>query len=138
MFSSIKIYLIIAAAIIMAGLYFYISYLNKSIDLLKAKNIAQEIQIKQNEDTIKIITESFEKLSEVNNKISNLRENDISQQEKLNSALTKLQSTSQGKPKLVENIINKASKDRNRCLELATGAPKKQNEKNRICPQLLK
>lgn len=138
MFSSFKIYFLIAGAIIVAGLYFYISYLNNSIDLLKAKNVAQEIQIKQNEETIKTITESFDKLTEVNKKISNLRENDISQQEKLNSALTKLQSTSQGKPKLVENIINKASKDRNRCLELATGAIKKQNEKNRVCPQLLK
>lgn len=40
------------------------------------------------------------------------------------------------KPKLIQNIVNRAAKDRKRCLEVISGQPKLIGEKNEVCPNL--
>lgn len=40
------------------------------------------------------------------------------------------------KPELMEKVINKAAKSRNRCFEVISGKPKLEGEKNEVCPHL--
>ena len=40
------------------------------------------------------------------------------------------------KPKLIENIVNKATSNVNRCFEVATGSEPKENETNSECNEL--
>ena len=127
------------ALMIVSGLFFgYFKYsqykfevYQSEISSLKVSNDALKNQV----DTMKV---DFAKIRDINNTlVAQERENNKALED-LRVKLNKLEGATAGKPGLVEKIVNKASDERNRCFALATGAKPLKNEKNRVCPNLLK
>lgn len=130
-------WLIIVMGVLMAVSVVYFKYsqntiknLQSQVVLLKVSLETEKKHVKQLESDIILIQKITQDLTSVERKNSKI-ENDLARK------LLKLESVAKAKPQLVENLINNASKERNRCLELSTGSKPVKNEKNSVCPQLL-
>lgn len=138
LFSSVTTWLVIAMMAMSTGFFVYYKYTQKEIDNYKLQIGIYQAEVIKRNATIDILKESIDKIQAINKDIQILKDLDNIQKENMSLSLQKLEDAARGKPTLVQGIINKASKDRLRCLEIATGSPVKQEEKNSVCPQLLK
>ena len=122
------------------GGYLYINKLQKDNATLKTNQIKLESAV---EDNNKVIEQQIEDINKIRNTL------EIVEQEKkklekdkddLNKRLGKhdIGNLAENKPGLVEKIINKASKNAQRCVEIASGSPLTEEElngtPNRECP----
>ncbi len=138
LFSSSKTYIAIAIAVAAGMVFLYVSYLTNKVDSLSGQLVKQQIIVGEQEKTIVTLNGSIEEMKEINRHINEITRQAQEQERKLVDSLAKLEDAAVAKPSLVEKIINQASRDRLRCFELATGAEQEKNERNRVCPQLLK
>ena len=140
MISSLKIGLILVMLAGAGGGYLYINKLQKDNATLKSNQIKlesavedQKQVIEQQAEDFKQIRNTLDKLEEVNKKLQKDKDD-------LAKRLGKhdIGNLAENKPKLVERIINGASKSAARCVEIASGSPLTEEElngtPNRECP----
>jgi len=140
MFSSLKIGLVLVILAGAGGGYLYINKLQKDNATLKSNQIKlesavedQKLVIEQQAEDFRKIRNTLTKLEEVNKKLEQDKAD-------LNKRLGKhdIGNLAENKPKLVEKIINGASKSAARCVEIASGSPLTEEElngtPNRECP----
>jgi|DEB19_MinimDraft_3_1074340.scaffolds.fasta_scaffold87179_3 chromosome segregation ATPase len=131
----------LVATLVLVLSFFYIDYKRlqgKAIDLSKqVENFQSEIMIQQ--EQIHTLQNSFEKQKTVRQELNKeikivTREIDSLQKKVLEHDVAFLASK---KPILIQNAINNGTAEMVRCMELATGAEAKANEKNKTCPSLI-
>ena len=137
---QIKLALAIIVMLGAGGGYLYVNKLQKDNATLKTNQIKLESAV---EDNNKVIEQQIEDINKIRNTL------EIVEQEKkklekdkddLNKRLGKhdIGNLAENKPGLVEKIINKASKNAQRCVEIASGSPLTEEElngtPNRECP----
>jgi uncharacterized protein YaaW (UPF0174 family) len=116
----------------------YVIYNNnqKKMDLLIKENIVYKNAAEQNEKAYNQILEDVDDLLTEQSRVNK-------DQQKINSVTNKLLEKlrrhdmgklAQEKPKLIENIVNDASNDVNRCIEILSGSPLTMEEINATKP----
>jgi len=140
MFSSLKIGLVLVMLAGAGGGYLYINKLQKDNATLKSNQIKLESAVEDQKAVIESQAEDFKKIRSTLTKLE--VENAKLQKDKqdLSKRLGKhdIGNLAENKPKLVEKIINGASKSAARCVEIASGSPLTEEElngtPNRECP----
>ena len=140
MFSSLKIGLVLVMLAGAGGGYLYINKLQKDNATLKSNQIKLESAVEDQKAVIESQAEDFKKIRNTLTKLE--EENAKLQKDKqdLSKRLGKhdIGNLAENKPKLVEKIINGASKSAARCVEIASGSPLTEEElngtPNRECP----
>jgi len=140
MFSSLKIGLVLVMLVGAGGGYLYVTNLQKDNAILKTNQVvlesavdSQKIVIEQQTADLKKIRSTLKQIEEVNAKLQ-------ADRNALNKRLGKhdIGNLAENKPGLVEKIINKASDNAARCMEIASGSPLTEEElngtPNRECP----
>ena len=140
MFSSLKIGLVLVMLAGAGGGYLYVQKLQKDNATLKANAIKLESAVNEQKQVIESQAADFKKIRSTLDKLE--QENAKLQKDKqdLSKRLGKhdIGNLAENKPKLVEKIINGASKSAARCVEIASGSPLTEEElngtPNRECP----
>ena len=140
MFTSLKIGLVLVMMAGAGGGYLYINKLQKDNATLKSNQIKLESAVEDQKAVIESQAEDFKKIRSTLTKLE--EENAKLQKDKqdLSKRLGKhdIGNLAENKPKLVEKIINGASKSAARCVEIASGSPLTEEElngtPNRECP----
>jgi hypothetical protein len=135
-----KIYAIIGIvfAVICGLFYWYFSYSQAKIALLNKQVMAYEIANEEMTKVLEATQYDAKKIQELNQALRIVESEDYKRFKGLSDTLSKLDKVHTSKAGLLERLINTASRERNRCFEIVTGATPIKNEKNRICPQLLR
>jgi len=137
--ASKTIYLAIAVGIIILIGLFYYTNTQARIESLVADKAQLEINnttlksaIFESQDAIDTLQSNYrevqDKYSKLEAQFQEIRRQNRTLQEKLGKH--ELDVLAKAKPGLVENIINNASNEANRCIELLSGAPLSEEEKN--------
>ena len=140
MFTSLKLGLVLVMMAGAGGGYLYINKLQKDNATLKSNQIKLESAVEDQKAVIESQAEDFKKIRSTLTKLE--VENAKLQKDKqdLSKRLGKhdIGNLAENKPKLVEKIINGASKSAARCVEIASGSPLTEEElngtPNRECP----
>ena len=137
---QIKLVLAIIVMIGAGGGYLYVNKLQKDNATLKTNQIKLEGAV---EDNNKVIEQQIEDINKIRNTLEIVEEEKKKlekDKDDLNKRLGKhdIGNLAENKPGLVEKIINKASKNAQRCVEIASGSPLTEEElngtPNRECP----
>lgn len=137
---QIKLVLAIIVMIGAGGGYLYVNKLQKDNATLKTNQIKLESAV---EDNNKVIEQQIEDINKIRNTLEIVEEEKKrleKDKDDLNNRLGKhdIGNLAENKPGLVEKIINKASKNAQRCVEIASGSPLTEEElngtPNRECP----
>lgn len=146
--TNAKIYLAIGAVILtlIGSFYAYFKWSQGELATLRENNAKLETAVQIQEQTIKNLQADFRKQAEVLGEINEKFARSQEEARKLNDKLLKhdLGYLAEKKPGLVEDRINKASKDAARCFELLSGAihtqeelaATKKSEINNECPSI--
>ena len=138
---QIKLVLAIIVMIGAGGGYLYVNKLQKDNATLKTNQIKLESAV---EDNNKVIEQQIEDINKIRNTLEIVEEEKKKlekDKDDLNKRLGKhdIGNLAENKPGLVEKIINKASKNAQRCVEIASGSPLTEEElngtPNRECPR---
>ena len=140
MISSLKIGLVLVMLAGAGGGYLYVQKLQKDNATLKANQIKLESAVEDQKLVIESQAEDFKKIRQTLTKL----EEEKAKLEKDKADLAKrlgkhdIGNLAENKPKLVEKIINGASKSAARCVEIASGSLLTEEElngtPNRECP----
>ena len=140
MISSLKIGLVLVMLAGAGGGYLYVQKLQKDNATLKSNQIKLESAVEDQKLVIESQAEDFKKIRQTLTKL----EEEKAKLEKDKADLAKrlgkhdIGNLAENKPKLVEKIINGASKSAARCVEIASGSPLTEEElngtPNRECP----
>lgn len=130
----LKIYLasLAAVAVLVGIFYWYYTSSQETIAILNANNAKLEIAL----ETQKQALESIKNDLQTQQNVLQQTYKDFDESRRLNQELSdRLSRHDLGflaakKPKLVENIVNKATSDAARCLEILSGSPLTEKEKN--------
>ena len=137
---QIKLVLAIIVMIGAGGGYLYVNKLQKDNATLKTNQIKLESAV---EDNNQVIEQQIEDINKIRNTLEIVEEEKKKlekDKDDLNKRLGKhdIGNLAENKPGLVEKIINKASKNAQRCVEIASGSPLTEEElngtPNRECP----
>ena len=143
---QVKLIIFFLIVSVAGGGYVYVQKLQADNATLKINTTKLQGAVEQNEATIKQKTQDFEK---VRTTLTAVQEQKDALQGDKDELAKKLQRHDLGqlaynKPGLVVKIINKASNNANRCIEIATGSPltedeiaaTKKSQINGECPSL--
>lgn len=149
--SSPRFYVIAFLCVMVAGMfgYGYIRYTSlvnttheQELQIAKLSDEAKvaEKAIQEAKQALETMTQQYEKIRSININIQDKNKKYQKDLDRLNGILNKkgrdIGAIAKEKPKLVENVVNVAAKDRKRCLEVISGKPKLEGEKNEVCPNL--
>ena len=140
MFSSIKIAMILVMLAGAGGGYWYVQKLQKDNAILKENQIKLEGAVSEQKAVIEKQAEDFKKIRATLDTLEKEKAKLQKDKDDLTKRLGKhdIGNLAENKPKLVEKIINKASKSAARCVEIASGSPLTEEElngtPNRECP----
>ena len=140
MFSSLKIGLVLVMLAGAGGGYLYVQKLQKDNATLKANAIKLESAVEDQKAVIESQAEDFKKIRSTLTKLEEEKAKLEKDKADLSKRLGKhdIGNLAENKPKLVEKIINGASKSAARCVEIASGSPLTEEElngtPNRECP----
>ena len=140
MFSSLKIGLVLVLLAGAGGGYLYVQKLQKDNATLKANQIKLESAVEDQKAVIESQAEDFKKIRSTLTKLEEEKAKLEKDKADLSKRLGKhdIGNLAENKPKLVEKIINGASKSAARCVEIASGSPLTEEElngtPNRECP----
>ena len=140
MFSSLKIGLVLVMMAGAGGGYLYVQKLQKDNAILKENQLKLENAVEDQKQVIEQQAEDFRKIRNTLNKLEEVNKKLEQDKADLNKRLGKhdIGNLAENKPKLVEKIINGASKSAARCVEIASGSPLTEEElngtPNRECP----
>ena len=145
--SSIKIVSALIIVLVIAGGLWYVTGLRADLAVseMNSKKLQEGIQAQQ--ELMDQMRNDIEQIQSIN---SNLQRQNEKQRQDVANLTTKFERRDLGalaaeKPELVERLVNRGSKNALRCLELASGAPLTEAEKNaktpteanRECPSLI-
>ena len=122
------------------GGYLYINKLQKDNATLKSNQIKLESAVEDQKLVIESQAEDFKKIRQTLTKLEEEKAKLEKDKADLEKRLGKhdIGNLAENKPKLVEKIINGASKSAARCVEIASGSPLTEEElngtPNRECP----
>ena len=138
-FGYAKIAMVVVIVGAVGGGYMYVKTLQADLATSKANNMKLEASVAEQKEVIeqqlkdiKAITKANQELSELSKRqdksINNLKE----KFKKVNASGKKrdLGKLAEDKPKLVQRVFTKATKNALRCTEIAMGAPLTEKEKN--------
>lgn len=136
----LKIYAIIGIVFMaMCGIFFwYYKDSQNTISQLNKKIAAIEIANQELTKTLDLTKLDAKKIQELNQALRIVETEDYKRFKELGDTLSKLDKVHTSKAGLLERLINRASKERNRCIEIVTGASPMKGEENRVCQQLFK
>ena len=140
MISSLKIGLVLVMLAGAGGGYLYINKLQKDNATLKSNQIKLEGAVEDQKQVIEQQAEDFKKIRNTLDKLEEVNKKLEQDKADLSKRLGKhdIGNLAENKPKLVEKIINGASKSAARCVEIASGSPLTEEElngtPNRECP----
>ena len=140
MFTSLKIGLVLVMMAGAGGGYLYINKLQKDNATLKSNQIKLESAVEDQKLVIESQAEDFKKIRQTLTKLEEEKAKLQKDKADLAKRLGKhdIGNLAENKPKLVEKIINGASKSAARCVEIASGSPLTEEElngtPNRECP----
>ena len=140
MFSSLKIGLVLVMMAGAGGGYLYVQKLQKDNAILKENQLKLEGAVEDQKQVIEQQAEDFRKIRNTLNKLEEVNKKLEQDKADLSKRLGKhdIGNLAENKPKLVEKIINGASKSAARCVEIASGSPLTEEElngtPNRECP----
>ena len=140
MFSSIKIAMILVMLAGAGGGYWYVQKLQKDNAILKENQIKLEGAVSEQKAVIEKQAEDFKKIRATLDTLEKEKAKLQKDKDDLTKRLGKhdIGNLAENKPKLVEKIINGASKSAARCVEIASGSPLTEEElngtPNRECP----
>lgn len=129
-----QIIAIIVIALIPVGIgaYWYVSGLQRALEVSRANEAKLQAAVATNEEAIRVLKRDFQlasqELQKVNDEFAAIRrqnENLIGKLEKHDLGLL-----GEAKPVLVERIINRATEKANRCIEILSGAELTEKELN--------
>jgi len=144
-FSSLKIAAVILLVIGLGSGYWYVQNLRTNLATSETNNIKLTQAVQTQQHTLKKMQQDF-----IDIRVKNAELNMLS--EKLQKSINKLNdkfnikanglsrdfgAISRAKPGLINKIVNRATVNVNRCLELATGAVPQKGEKNNECKDLI-
>lgn len=135
--SPVNLYLAGAFVIFLIGAGVYFKYEEHRITDLQTQLTTLQIANAAQAKIITTLNSDITQIKSINADLSHKEEVAQNQANQLALKLTKLGTLAKTKPGLVEKAVNDASKARLRCFYLATGGEQKENEVNRVCPQLL-
>jgi hypothetical protein len=146
-FSLIKpvIYLIIV--LVIAGGFYYITDLKANLAVSEMNNKLLEDGLRQQAALMEQMQKDIAQIQEINNELNTQKANLEKDREVLTSKFSKRDfgALAAEKPKVVERLVNRGTENAMRCVELASGAPLNEKEKNaktpteanRECPNLI-
>jgi len=140
MFSSLKIGLVLVMLAGAGGGYLYVKKLQKDNAILKENQLKLESAVEDQKGVIEQQAKDFKTIRNTLNKLEEQNKKLEKDKEDLSKRLGKhdIGNLAENKPKLVERIINGASKSAARCVEIASGSPMTEEElngtPNRECP----
>jgi len=140
MFSSLKIGLVLVMLAGAGGGYLYVKKLQKDNAILKENQLKLESAVEDQKGVIEQQAKDFKTIRNTLNKLEEQNKRLEKDKEDLSKRLGKhdIGNLAENKPKLVERIINGASKSAARCVEIASGSPMTEEElngtPNRECP----
>ena len=134
---------IILALVLLAGAgggYLYVTKLQKDNAILKTNQVKLETAVAESNQVIEQQTKDLKKIRSTLKEIDEQNAKLKADRDALNNRLGKhdIGNLAENKPGLVEKIINKASDNAARCMEIASGSPLTEEElngtPNRECP----
>ena len=140
MFSSIKIAMILLLLASAGGGIWYVKKLQQDNAILKANQIKLESAVNDQKAVIEQQEQDFKKIRSTLTKLEEEKAKLQKDKDDLSKRLGKhdIGNLAENKPGLVEKIINGASKNAQRCVEIASGSPMTEEElngkPNRECP----
>lgn len=145
LFSSAKWIAIAIALLSILGALWYISNLKADLAISEANVVKLEQSIKDQQAVIDTKIKEIQAIQNINNDLSTTIS---TQQKQIRDLNEKFDIAANGqsrdfgaitrvKPVLVNNIINRATVNANRCFELATGATPKEGEVNNECKDII-
>jgi uncharacterized membrane protein YhiD involved in acid resistance len=140
----LKLALYSAAVISVCSIIWLIIHLQNKVNVLEENNNTLNKSIAIQQETINNMAFDIFDIKEINQEINNLQSKNKKEIESLRTTFEReargkkdLTQLSAAKPGLIEKIINNASNEALRCMELASGAEPIKEEKNKLCPELL-
>ena len=107
-----------------AGGYFYVQKLQADLKLSEANNVKLEGAVGEQQAVIKQLKEDFAKIQAINSELeesnNKLKQSEENLQRKL--ARHDIGVLAESRPSWMEEILNNATVNANRCIEIATGA----------------
>ena len=131
---GIRLFLIGIVATAIAGGGFYVVKLQKDNAILKANAIKMESAIADQKSLIENQQKDFKEILDANKKMNELVSNLKKDLDDLDKRFTKkdrdIGKLAIERTKVIERIINKGSENAKRCIEIASGSPLTEEEKN--------
>lgn len=137
---------LIFLAVIAGGLY-YISNMQASLAVLEMNNKQLEDGVKKQQELIEQQKADIQDVQKKNQELAQQNEKQRKDVENLSNKFHKkdIGQLAAEKPELMEKLVNRGTENALRCLELASGAPLNEKEKNaktpteanRECPSLI-
>jgi hypothetical protein len=139
------IYLIII--LILAGGFFHVTNLKADLAVSQANNAKLEQGIKDQHELMEKMRVDIEAIKKINDELNQQKEQLSKDKEALTTKFSKRDfgALASEKPNVVERLVNRGTQNAIRCMELASGAPLNEQEKNaktpteanRECPSLI-
>ena len=138
-FSTVKIVIILAILSGIGGAYVYVKNLKADLAVSEANNMKLEQSVADQKAVIEQVQADFKKQQEISKKLQEtnltLAKELKDTEEKFNKVNASGKKRDVGalalkKAKIMEKVINKGTVNANRCIEIATGSPLTEKEKN--------
>jgi hypothetical protein len=139
------IYLIIV--LVLVGGFFHVSNLKADLAVSQANNAKLEQGIKEQHELMEKMRVDIEAIKKINDELNKQKEQLTKDKETLTTKFSKIDfgALASEKPNVVERLVNRGTQNAIRCMELASGAPLNEQEKNaktpteanRECPSLI-
>ena len=139
------VYLIIV--LVLVGGFFHVSNLKANLAVSQANNAKLEQGIKDQHELMERMRVDIESIKKINEELNQQKEQLAKDKETLTTKFSKRDfgALAVEKPNVVERLVNRGTQNAIRCLELASGAPLNEQEKNaktpteanRECPSLI-
>jgi hypothetical protein len=150
--SAIKVIAILVIVLVVAGGLYYITGLRANLAVSEMNNKTLQDGIKKQQELMEQMQRDITQIQTINNELSDIAEK---QRQEVQALSDRFNVNARGesrdfgalaaaRPALVERAINRGTKNALRCLEIASGAPRteeelnarKLNEINRECPNI--
>ena len=145
--SFIKPILYLIIVVIIAGGIYYITGLRANLAVSEMNNKMLEDGVKKQAELIELMKKDIEDIKKVNEDLSKQKEDLQKDKDTLTYKFSKRDfgALAAEKPKVVERLVNRGTENAIRCVELASGSPLNEKEKNaktpteanRECPSLI-
>ena len=143
----IKAVLYLVIVLVIAGGFWYVTNLKADLAISEANNQKLQDAVQTQNELLESMKKDIEQIQETNKQLAEQNEKQKQDVATLSSKFSKRDfgALAAEKPAVVEKLVNRGTANVMRCLELASGAPLNEKEKNaktpteanRECPSLI-